>query len=132
VVKLLKSIQSTVTGEDILAQFTMTTLNPTANSVTVDIKETKEFFFLRAMPSKFIEDVMHKLKDKKILIWECRHTIEDEEARKIITATQTIKLPFEVDHSTIRVELHGTEGATTKVPKPTATDFEAEIELKFV
>jgi len=132
VVKLLKSIQSTVTGEDILAQFTMTTRNPGVNSVTVDIKETKEFFFLRAMPSKFIEDVVHKLKDKKVLIWECKHTIEDEESRKIITATQTIKLPFEVEPSTIRVELHGTEGATTKVPKPTGSDFEADIEIKIV
>jgi len=132
IVKLLKSIQSSVTGEDILAQFTMTTLNPSASSVSVDIKETKEFFFLRAMPSKFTEDVVHKLKDKKVLIWECKHTIEDEDARKIITATQTIKLPFEVDPSTIRVELHGTEGATTKVPKPTGSDFEADIEIKIV
>jgi len=51
---------------------------------------------------------------------------------KIITATQTIKLPFEVEPSTIRVELHGTEGATTKVPKPTGSDFEADIEIKVV
>ncbi len=96
----------------------------------IDIKETKDKLLLRTMPSKFAEEVVVKLRDGKVVVWECKHIEDDIVGQQIVTATQTLKLPFEVSAAACSVVQHGAEGATTEILKPTGGAAEVPIHIQ--
>jgi len=118
IVKLHKPRESSNSGEVSLSQFRMVPKSM-SERVQIDIKETHSHLLLTTLPSKWDEQVTVKLRDGKVLLWETKHNVEDEEGLKSVTATQSLKLPFEVSPAAVQITvLPNDAGAVTQLVKP--------------
>lgn len=120
IIKLHKPRETKSTGDVDLAAFRMVPKS-LSERVQIDIKETHTHLLLTTLPSKWDEQVTVRLRDGKVLLWETKHNVEDQEGLKSVTATQSLKLPFEVSPAAVQVTvLPNDAGAVTQLIKPLA------------
>jgi hypothetical protein len=130
-VKLLKSVSNSSGVEVVVNKWEMQASATGDEKIKIDIKETRDSIILNCVPSKYNEDITLKLRDNKVVVWECKRTIpEPDGSKKIITATQSLKLPFEAGISAFRhVQQPGSQVQSTELQKPLAAGTPGEVQI---